>query len=366
MTPMAQPLGLQAMLDQPKTIAVLIKEGQRRSVSWKEAWVSYCEQYGGGRYDPNRHEESFLVGFLELAGACVAEKLGIAVQPPQQPQQQQHQLPPGKRQRTSSAGSGYAGSGYGYVDPSASAALVDQVKSFQRQGKECKDVWVAFCDQNLQGVYDPARHDSTVLQQFLESQGTYSSGSYSTAYSPPASQQLVGMNDPGRQELVDQVKAFQKLGKDHTEEWRAYCDVMGSRIYDPARHESQLLYHFLETKGLVEGGVARVSPAGAPMSMALGSPEASGTSAGSMNMNAMNMGMAMGMSPGGGSHAGSSAENALVEQVKAWQRMGEAQTQQWRAFCDEHLSGIYNPARHDPSALQLFVDTVSNGATAGS
>lgn len=45
--------------------------------------------------------------------------------------------------------------------------LVEQVKAFQRASPESKQAWSDYCDQNLGGVYDPAKHDATSLAIFM-------------------------------------------------------------------------------------------------------------------------------------------------------------------------------------------------------
>lgn len=46
----------------------LVKEGERRSNFFKEAWVSYCGTFGSGLKDPAKHDEQFLVGFMDFLG----------------------------------------------------------------------------------------------------------------------------------------------------------------------------------------------------------------------------------------------------------------------------------------------------------
>lgn len=46
----------------------LVKEGERRSSVFKEAWVSYVASFGSSMKDPSKHEESFLVGFMDFLG----------------------------------------------------------------------------------------------------------------------------------------------------------------------------------------------------------------------------------------------------------------------------------------------------------
>eukprot|EP00969_Alexandrium_andersonii_P233586 10313194-Alexandrium_andersonii.AAC.1 len=43
-------------------------------------------------------------------------------------------------------------------DPEQHRTLVDQVKALQRSAAWARREWNAFCDGNLEGIRDPARH----------------------------------------------------------------------------------------------------------------------------------------------------------------------------------------------------------------
>merc|ERR1712137_91867 len=60
------------------------------------------------------------------------------------------------------------------------------------------------------------------------------------------------------------------------------------------------------------------------------------------------MGGGMGGGPFGGGHA------ELVNQIKAFQRMGEAQKQAWWDYADQNLGGVRDPAKHDAGTLESF------------
>merc|ERR1719282_1910770 len=44
--------------------------------------------------------------------------------------------------------------------------LVAQVKNFQRQGEQQKELWSMYADMYLNGIRDPARHDAATLHEF--------------------------------------------------------------------------------------------------------------------------------------------------------------------------------------------------------
>jgi len=50
------------------TLADLIKEGQRKAPSFKEAWLRYCALFGNGFKDPSKHDDAYINGFLDYIG----------------------------------------------------------------------------------------------------------------------------------------------------------------------------------------------------------------------------------------------------------------------------------------------------------
>merc|ERR1712039_381457 len=47
-------------------LADMFKAAQRNSSSWRNTWAMYCAQCAGGKNDPGKHDEAFLVGFLDF------------------------------------------------------------------------------------------------------------------------------------------------------------------------------------------------------------------------------------------------------------------------------------------------------------
>merc|ERR1719401_1005603 len=54
--------------------------------------------------------------------------------------------------------------------------------------------------------------------------------------------------------------------------------------------------------------------------------------------------------------SGDPQKDVLVEKIKAFQRSGETQKQAWAAFCLEQPGNFRDPARHDISTLQMFMN----------
>jgi hypothetical protein len=154
-----------------------IKAGQRHSEEWKKAWQSYCVIFGNGKYDPARVDESFLKEFIDYAGAAMnqdllaqAEERGVSLEQAQQTNTRGSKRPaqppaqdfarPSQRPRTGGAAGGGGGED--------KAALVAQIKDLQRSSEETKQAWWTYCDEELNGMRDPNRHPSEVLQAFID------------------------------------------------------------------------------------------------------------------------------------------------------------------------------------------------------
>lgn len=199
-----------------KDLPALFKIGQRKSPAWKEVWSMYCQTYGGGVNDPAKHEASFLVGLLDFLGQRGAMALEHA---------ELNQ-----------------GGAYMYGEPAAKRmrltgnpekdALVAKIKEFQRQGEAQKEQWGIFCDLHTSGIRDPTRHDCETLNLFI---GQVESGQFGPGYS---------LSSP-KQELVMQVKAWQRQGGDKLEQWHHFADTSLGGIRDPARHDASQLQQFL-------------------------------------------------------------------------------------------------------------------------
>lgn len=166
---------------QNTALADLVKEGQRRSTHWKQAWASYCQHYGGGLHDPMKHEQSFLVGFLDFLGqrGTMSFEMGVPMAMLQGGIPDRGSL----RSRPRGAGPmmygiggmggaalGSLGGGGGSGNP-ARDALAVRVKAWQRSGESQRQAWWAYCDEHLGGVRDPVRHEQEVLQTFLNQHG---------------------------------------------------------------------------------------------------------------------------------------------------------------------------------------------------
>lgn len=65
---------------------------------------------------------------------------------------------------------------------------------------------------------------------------------------------------------------------------------------------------------------------------------------------------------GGGMAFGGGEKEALVAQVKAYQRQSEGHKQAWYSFCGTQGTTNYDPNRHDEETLRLFITSTETGA----
>jgi len=143
-----------------------IKEGQRRSQVWREAWQKFCAVKGRAYNDPTRHSDMELVDFLEYAGEIASAGLDTYAD-----QEGVDLAGRGlKRAAPASDWEPAAKRRSGGAD-SEKTSLVVKVKELQRSSQEMKQAWWTYCDESLGGVRDPNRHDAAVLSQFLAAMG---------------------------------------------------------------------------------------------------------------------------------------------------------------------------------------------------
>merc|ERR1712146_586801 len=53
-------------------------------------------------------------------------------------------------------------------------------------------------------------------------------------------------------------------------------------------------------------------------------------------------------------NTGDANKDELINRIKAFQRSDPSQKEQWWNYCDTHLSGNRDPARHDAETLEDF------------
>merc|ERR1712034_285539 len=87
--------------------------------------------------------------------------------------------------------------------------LVAQIKAFQRQGDEARELWRVFCDTNLASILDPNRHEPHVLDQFVKINNVPELDAFPSL--PPM--------EPVKETLVFKIKAYQRRGNDEKDHW---------------------------------------------------------------------------------------------------------------------------------------------------
>lgn len=186
-----------------------VKNAQRRSEDWKDAWHKLCDSEGGGVRDPGRHSPPLLMRFLEACERSpqnVHQALGL---PPTAP---------------------------------INHELVQQVKQAQRMHEGWKEVWHRMCDTEQGGCRDPNRHPEEFLRRYLATLRN------AEAYEQPTAASLTEGVDHATAlaRLVAEVKHVQRLSSEWKFEWETLCDSQGGGIRDPNRHNFDFLRQFLE------------------------------------------------------------------------------------------------------------------------
>mmetsp|Transcript_96803 Transcript_96803/g.172213 ORF Transcript_96803/g.172213 Transcript_96803/m.172213 type:complete len:459 (-) Transcript_96803:42-1418(-) len=121
-------------------------------------------------------------------------------------------------------------------------------------------------------------------------------------------------------ELVQRVKEWQRLSSGHKAAWDKYCRDSGSSKFDPSKKEDDFLQGFLDAAE--SGGVS--------------------------------------VEEQGGDGDGDE-KTYLVNQVKQWQRKGEAYKLAWWDWCKKQGTQDYDPNRHEPWFLEQFIGATQSG-----
>eukprot|EP00449_Zooxanthella_nutricula_P025073 CAMPEP_0198542586 /NCGR_PEP_ID=MMETSP1462-20131121/58050_1 /TAXON_ID=1333877 /ORGANISM="Brandtodinium nutriculum, Strain RCC3387" /LENGTH=262 /DNA_ID=CAMNT_0044272817 /DNA_START=81 /DNA_END=869 /DNA_ORIENTATION=+ len=252
------------------------------------------------------------------------------------------------------------------------AGLVDQVKAIQRTGPDAKQAWWAYCDQKLEGVKDPNRHEEHTLLDFI---AQYQSGNIAVSPPPtvggtiypsphtiggwsPAPQPAWGAvglgkgagkgggKDGGKDANIGLlVKEGQKKSQRWRESWQKYCAVYGNGFNDPTRHPNEFINGFLDyLGGLASGDLdAQAEKQGVDF-------ESRGIKRSSDD--------GLAWMPGAKRPAAIALDPEkaeLVEKIKSLQRTVPEMKHAWESFCDESCGGVRDPARQDVSMLRVFL-----------
>jgi hypothetical protein len=288
-----------------------VKEMQRSDPIAKEQWYAYCEQYGDDVRDPAKHNVGFINGFIT-------------------------QYNSGQR-----------------LEFAGGQQLARFIKLGQKKSHAWKGVWEQYCGaSDNPREHDPAKRDYAFLEGFFDFIGRKSAaaGAFGVMagmggmggmggmmamprmdMGPPAAKRMRPAAPPPMAmsgDLASQVKAYQRLGETEKNNWHTFCDTHLGGIRDPGRHDAATLQHFLSTYQGGSGGACSGAYAAPAMQHKPPGPPASG-----------------------------GATNPLAVKVKAYQRQGAAEKDNWHHFADSNCGGVRDPARLDTASLQNFIAT---------
>lgn len=201
-----------------------IKEMQRTDSDAKEQWHAYTQTVGDGNRDPARHTAEFIHGFIQAR----AEGRRFEVQAP----------------------------------PDISVDLIPALKMLQKKSGNFRTAWAAYCSQQGWGVNDPAKHEAFYHVKFFDFLMAKFNDNMGLPVCPPIMEEgsakrartdggkggsswNQGEDDGRREELVTQVKNFQRKGEAQKELWEWYADTQLGGTRDPARHEPGVLQDFM-------------------------------------------------------------------------------------------------------------------------
>jgi len=206
-------------------------------------------------------------------------------------------------------------------DAESDDQLVSRIKEMQKNDPVGKEQWIAFVDQNGDGKRDPTKQGRDNILNFLHS---YTSGA-----------RLQSLEES--LQLPQVTKMLQKRSAPFKDSWARYCQFYGGGTNDPLKHEASFHVQFFEH--LAKNSF--VSPA-QMLGMGMG-----------MGMPSMGMGMGMGMGTGMGTGTGvmDPAKLNLVNRIKNYQKLGQAERDAWCEFSRNTL----DPARHDNAKLLEFI-----------
>jgi len=233
-------------------------------------------------------------------------------------------------------------------------SLVQKVKDMQRNDPKAKEQWWAYADVEGNGVRDPAKHDETFLETFIEN---YSAGMVF---------KVEGGGDSDK--LAELIKMGQRKSHAWKQCWRAYCQSKGQFTYDPTTQSLQFLTKFLDFVGTAGSdggkGKGKGKGKGAMMNPMMMNPMMMGMMGGGMGKGMMGMmGKAAGKGGKGGGKRSSpytkgmdSEKTALVNRVKAFQKSGDENKQQWWEYADSSGKDKRDPAAYESEELSSFCD----------
>lgn len=290
----------------------------------RTAWGDWCDMNGGGVRDPAKHPASFVQRFLDAyqRGELRAREDGFGSE-------------------------GLARVGYSDQQPRDNTQLISLLKEGQRRSQHWKYAWSGYCQQYGGGINDPSKHKPQFLVSFLDflgQSGTIHADGSLAAFTQGASMPAASSPQGGGMQM-------------------GYGSGGGGCGYsaDPWDGSGQLAG---QSAGQLPGAKRLMMPGGWSADPWDGSGQLAGQPPGQLPGTKRMRPMMPGSAPGpyaggpqqyGGSTSGDPEKDRLVAQVKTYQRQGDLQRGVWQSYCDEHLGGVRDPARHKKEVLQMFM-----------
>lgn len=267
---------------------------------------------------------------------------------------------------------------------------MSRIKGMQRSDNNAKQAWWDYCDAQLSGVRDPAKHSAMTLQGFMDAyeQGYTVAAPAAVAkptrrpatggvqaWVPPSTFGAAPPSMGGRGSFVpvvpqvqqvqvagtslsDFIKIGQKRSQGWKTAWQAYCQLYGNRFNDPAKYDESFIGDFMEFVGQLAAEALQqdAKAQGVPLDPA----PAVGSKRSSTAMGTLGGPPAKRQALSRAAPEGDKA--ALVNKIKGLQRSDATIKEAWWAFCDAEKSGVRDPNRHDVATLEEFLGAYGGSA----
>merc|ERR1711971_301379 len=160
--------------------------------------------------------------------------------------------------------------------------------------------------------------------------------------------------DGGRMPMVAIIKRMQQKSEQFRTCWKSYATLWGTGMHDPSRYDEAFLTEFLDYVAELANNdmQAHAAPSGVSLEQAV----AQGTKRGADEFGETGAPFKRAATSDWAEIDTSSGDKgAFVTKIKAMQRADHSLKEAWWKYCDEWLSGVRDPNRHEPETLQQFI-----------
>lgn len=248
--------------------ASAVKFGQRSSPSFKNAWHLWCESNNQQFFDPVRQDQQFVSNFFEALGQgymsmvkgtgggaggnMMMNRNNYASQQPRSSQGfvgQNGRGPGGGGFHKGGGGPGAPAMGVNTANDGPLRKIQELVKMGQRNCQEWKQLWIEWCQQNGNGVQDPARHSSLFILSFVLKFGLASV--VGTNWAQPY---LVSLGELAKPYMTQTISRGCQESDTWNELWSSFADGKGVNLRDPSKHDAGSLMEFFDMTAMVQFG----------------------------------------------------------------------------------------------------------------